>query len=162
VPIIIDPLSVATQGYLETPDTPNVEAARDALRLATLGWIILDFSVLPDPDQITDANIVNPCTAALVDDPSTTFVARAYSNTALVESSETASLLTALGTTANIEDAATSADLQASKMEASLEDGTAAATIKTGKADANIELPSTDADVQSGNTDGNVEHLEDD
>jgi hypothetical protein len=109
VSLIIDPLSVATQGFLETPSTPNVEAKRDALRVATLGWIILDFSLLPDPDQDSDARIVNPCTDALIVDGSTTFAARQYEFTATIEDGETDADVVVVLTGAEIEDASTDA-----------------------------------------------------
>lgn len=62
--VVIDPLSVATQGFVETPSTPNVEGSRDALRIATLGWVIVDFSLIPDPDTPTKAVFRNTHTIA--------------------------------------------------------------------------------------------------
>jgi hypothetical protein len=51
-----------------------VEAQRDGLRLATLGWIVLSFEVLPDPSQGSDALIACSRTDATVLDTSTIFV----------------------------------------------------------------------------------------
>jgi hypothetical protein len=81
----IDPLSVATHGYIESPSTPSVELKRDALRIATLGWVILDFRVLPDPNQETEVFMTRSCVTAVLNDASSTFFPRAICSTAKIE-----------------------------------------------------------------------------
>ena len=55
--ITIDPLSVATQGYFELNDTGNLD--RNALRLVTLGWIIIDFARVPNTEAHTTLSFDN-------------------------------------------------------------------------------------------------------
>lgn len=61
MPLVIDPLSVATQGFVETLGL-TVEADRDSLRISTLGWILVDFALVPtpNPSDPTYASITNP------------------------------------------------------------------------------------------------------
>lgn len=63
--LTIDILSVATQGLQEIPG-PSVEANRDAVRIATLGWVLVDFSLVPifNPSDPTFAFFTNPFVVA--------------------------------------------------------------------------------------------------
>ena len=71
LPFGIDPMSVATQGHLEGlgPTIPVVSTPRDELRIATLGWIIIDFEAIPDPNTPSDANIRPFLSCPLIEEP---------------------------------------------------------------------------------------------
>lgn len=72
--LVIDPLSVATMGFQESgiippgPAGPKIAVPRDELRVATNGWIIVDFAVIPDVNQPTDVRIESSVTDAEFDD----------------------------------------------------------------------------------------------
>lgn len=160
--LIIDPLSVATQGYLESPNTPNVEARRDALRIATLGWIILDFIGLPDPNQPSDAIIQNSCTGAFVVSVDSTFKTVVFCSEALIVEVEPGALIASHKTSFRVESLNTGAKLRPARAGAVIDDGPATGTIKSGKTGSSIEVSPTDAAVERGETTGTIEPREGD
>jgi hypothetical protein len=91
--LVIDPLSVATQGHFESPNDAAVEPRRDALRIATLGWIIFDFIAAPDPNQDTGATIRCPASNALIVEFESSFSASLKCSTGLIVSFETSAEL---------------------------------------------------------------------
>lgn len=158
----IDPLSVATQGFLESPGLPNIEGKRDALRIATLGWIILDFGGLPDPDQESDAVFVQPCNVALVADTSTAFNITAFSSAAQIVDSEVAMVLTPYASTFLVDDNETVAKVRPGCVSAILEAPATEVTLKSGQTAVAVDLPPAEAEIVSGRTQSVIEHTEDD
>ena len=155
--LIIDPLSIATQGYLETPSTPNVEPRRDALRIATLGWIILDFVGLPDPNQPTDALIQSSCTGANIAPLETTFKTIVFCSEALVVEVVPVALVKSHKVTFQVESLDTAAKVRPSRARATIEGAAATGTIKSGKTRSTIDGSPTDAAVERGKTTGTIE-----
>lgn len=83
--VSIDILSVATQGFFELPSSPTIEPSRDALRIGTLGWIIIDFSLIPNADDPTFAQFASALTDATVDNPFTVCLSDVFENVATFE-----------------------------------------------------------------------------
>jgi len=158
LPSGIDQMSVATQGHFEglvTP-APVVATPRDELRIATLGWIIIDFSSLPDPNLPTDALIDPFVPCPIIEDPRTSMLVRSFRSEAVVDGDgrvEVRIITYIKGMVIVLDESGSTARIPSKKLLAELEPGADGAIIRVKRSDLDITVGTTDADVDPGSTD---------
>lgn len=159
LPFGIDQMSVATQGHFEglvTP-VPVVSTPRDELRIATLGWIIIDFTVIPDPNIPTDALIAPWVACPVVEDGRNDALTAEWRADAVVEDdgrTEPRIIAYIRGDVVVLDYGdGTTATIPSTKALAALESGDAGAIIQVELSEPTITGGETEADVTPGSTD---------
>ena len=158
LPFGIDQMSVATQGHFEglvTP-VPVVSSPRDELRVATLGWIIIDFISLPDPNLPTDALIEPFVACPIVEDPRGAVLVRSFRSEALLPGDgqvEVRIIALVKGEVIVMDESGSTARIPAKKLLAELEAGADGAIIRVKRSELDIIDGTSDADVEPGSTD---------
>lgn len=156
--LVIDPLSVATNGFQESgvvgPVTPGpkISSPRDELRIATNGWIIVDFAQVPDAGTVICVGfLTDGATDCVVEDHLTSALVFPILADADVEPAPTAAEVKSGVTIAELPSSETDAEMEGST-DATME-GRSGAEVERADTGAGMDQPSTGVAVPPKDTD---------